>query len=116
MPTNQPFALKSWTNCSPELRPAAQEILDTLSQYAHAYFDLGQHPASPDGFVITPHTESSGKTWLELRADDMYSLQTLRQCMFTTVRQRSLLTQNGLGGAAQPELNYAPLLGLYQVL
>lgn len=115
-PKGQPFALKSWTYCSSELEPAAQELLDALKSYVHAYYDSHQKLADPQGLLIVPHTEAAGKTWLEIRTEDLSVIRPLSQCMFVKTYFSADLQRMGLGGADQPELNYAPSIGLYQVL
>ena len=114
-PKGQPFALNSWAHCSPELQSPAQEILDAIKDYAHAYFDLHEHPKGPDGLRIVPHVEASGKAWLEIQAEDLDSLPPLSQCMYLHTYMEAAAERKGLDGVRAPELNYAPELGLYQV-
>lgn len=114
-PSSEPFALLKWAGCSPEIQPVAQEFLDDVSTYAHAYFDLHEHPVSPQGMLIIPHTETSGKAWLELRAADMGALSMIEQCMAIKRYTHAYPQRQGLDGAPQPELNYTPSLGIYTV-
>ncbi len=112
-PPGEPFALKSWSGCTDEVRPAAQEFLSALSAYAHAYYDLDRRPSSPDGTQIVPHTESSGKVWLEIRTADLSSLVLLMPCIFISHYEHAYLQRKGLDGA-YGGVNYAPGFGIYQ--
>lgn len=112
-PPGEPFALKSWSECTDEIRPAAQEFLNGLSTYAHAFYDLGRRPPSPDGMLIVPHTESSGKIWLEVRTADLHSQTLLAPCIFIEQYNHAYLQRKGLDGT-YGGVNYAPGFGIYQ--
>jgi len=114
-PPNQPFAVMNWPGCPAEIRPAAQEFLDAIQRYAHAYFDLHQTPPSPDGLLITTHHNGT-RAWISIRSEDLSSMQILsRRCMFVRRMSSSALDKLKLG-AERRQLNYAPGIGLYEAL
>ncbi len=109
----RPFALKSWSQCSDDIRPAAQEFLDAVAIYAHAFFDLHQRPQNPGGVQMIAHREASGKIWLEIRTADLSSLRTIWPCFFVQNYQHAILQRRGLDGTRDQTIDYAPELGLY---
>jgi hypothetical protein len=113
-PPNQPFALKNWSLCTDDIRPAAQEFLDGVNAYVHAYFDLHQRPPNPAGMQMIAHRESSGKVWLEIRTADLQSMAVvIRPCVYVRDYQHAYLQRKGLDGTRDQTIDYAPGFGLY---
>lgn len=109
----RPFALKTWSQCGDDIRPAAQEFLDAVAAYTHAYFDLHRRPPNPEGMQMLAHREASGKIWLEIRTADLSSLRTIWPCLFVQTYQHATLQRRGLDGTRDQTIDYAPELGLY---
>lgn len=114
-PPNQPLALKSWAGCPPEIAPAAQQLLAEIKNYADAYFNGRQPSAPPKGIRITAHGDHSSK-WISIRAEDLQSMNLLvNQCMYVSLLTQKRADKMGIGGDRQV-LNYAPGIGLYEIL
>jgi hypothetical protein len=107
-PPKTPFQLHAVSQlCPADLHATAQQLLAQLQ----AHFSSG---AAAPGWTITPHTASAG-TWYELDPADIGTVPALLNCAHIAAAQKADLTKLGWDGAAPPNLNYAPQLGLYLV-
>ncbi len=107
-----PLQLVDSDRCTSDLKPIAQQLLDTLAQYIRAR-DAGQAaPAQPTGWSVTPHAATT-QYWLELQPQAPASVPALLNCAHVSGGSSDEIKAAGFGSAELPALNFAPPLGLY---
>ena len=107
-PPKTPFELRASPNCTADMHGTAQQMLAQLQ----AHFASG---APAPGWTITAHAATAG-TWYSLEAADVGTIPAIINCGRVAAAQKADLTKLGWDGAAPPQLNYAPPLGLYLVM
>lgn len=107
-----PFVIDG-TTCPATYIPAVTDALGALRDYVTVFY-AGRRPKAPDGFTITSHV-AKAETWLDLRTDDASFVAAIAVCTNAPTADLAELTRRGISGAALPDLNYAPSVGLYRV-
>jgi len=111
-PPAQPLDIVNSDRCSADLKPVAQQLLASLTQYIAAKSAGTATPAPPSGWTVTPHTAAKG-WWLELQPQAPIAIPALLNCAKISAGTEQDVTSAGLGGARLPAVNFAPALGLY---
>lgn len=107
-PPKTPFELRASPNCTADMHSVAQQMLAQL----RAHF---ANDAAAPGWTIAPHTATAG-TWYSLEAADIGTIPAIIDCGRVAAAQKADLAKLGWDGAAPPQLNYTPSLGLYLVM
>ncbi|HXW50711.1 MAG TPA: TonB-dependent receptor [Candidatus Acidoferrales bacterium] len=113
-PPAQPLAIVDSDRCTADLKPVAQQLLSSLSQYVAARSAGNTAPPAPAGWTVTPHTTAKG-WWLELQPQAPIAIPALLNCARISAGSQQDLAATQLGGARLPSVNFAPALGLYIV-
>ncbi len=100
-----PFAIVGGPACTTATRDVAVQSLDDLrAHFQHAL-------PSARWKVVTNGT--GARAWFALTPNDLGDFGALMACAHVSAATAAELQARGLGGAAPPELNYAPSIGLY---
>jgi hypothetical protein len=111
-PPAQPLAVVPSDRCTSDLKPVAEQLLTSLSQYVATKTAGGASPPPPAGWTVTVHSAPKG-WWLELQPQPLAGIPALINCARVSAGTESEITAAGYGAARLPALNFTPALGLY---
>ncbi|MEA2786926.1 MAG: hypothetical protein QOF71_3030 [Candidatus Eremiobacteraeota bacterium] len=109
-----PFAITTGAECPSYVRSSAEAFVALIRPYVAAFYDRHEKPQPPDGFTITAHADG-GNAWLEIDSRDV-DVTLLASCLTVAGVDRGTLLRLTLGGTPPPTIDYAPRLGLYNML
>ncbi len=109
LPLPDPFALEAG-RCPAAYRPIAEHLLNSLKAYVSA--PHGSTSPSPQGWTVTPHHAAAGE-WLSLSLSDPETEIAVLSCAHVSAGTRTEIESRGF--RANPGLNYARPLGLYEL-
>lgn len=112
-PPKQPLQIVESDRCTTDLRPIAQTLLSSLSQYVTAQ-GSGRTAQQPAGWNVVSHAVPKGY-WLELQPQAPEAIPALLNCARISTGALPDIQKTGLGAAMIPSLNFAPPYGLYVV-